>query len=308
MKKSKLVSILCLSPLLFSLGGCAKKDEENMDPKPVDFVIISVHSNAVGCTQCDYIKKWDAEKYYDYQAGFDGVKIAYDCWTREDRPGKGPIYYSQNHSKDHNFTNIYLGQGNGLSTFGPEIGIGEELNESQRGKLFLVKYACGASNIKEDWTERDSPMYPRFINFIKLQMENLKKQGYIGTIKAFCWMQGEGDAYPGHCENNLYGQNLSKFVSQVREDLKEFLKDDTLPFIDATINNAPGVWPNPNEVNESKRWFEQQSENNYLIDTQEEGLHTDQEPYSSPDRAHYDSESQVKLGHLFAKAFKPFLS
>ena len=45
-----------------------------------------------------------------------------------------------------------------------------------------------------------------------------------------------------------------------------------------------------------------------LIDIQEEGLHTDQEPFDEPDLCHYDTESQVKLGHLFAQAFKPFLS
>ena len=44
-----------------------------------------------------------------------------------------------------------------------------------------------------------------------------------------------------------------------------------------------------------------------IIDTISEGLTTSKEPYEQPDIAHYDSLSQIKLGHLFAEAIMKFL-
>ena len=38
----------------------------------------------------------------------------------------------------------------------------------------------------------------------------------------------------------------------------------------------------------------------HLIDTNAEGLTAQNEPEENPDRAHYDSLSEIKLGHLFA--------
>ena len=182
------VRILLLSPVaLSSVVGCTSKKEE---PKPVDVVVISGQSNAVGCTHVNCIStSIGSSKYYEYIEGYPGIQIAYDCWTKDYKDDKA-VYYSQNKPKNKSFTKVMLGQGNSLSTFGPEIGIAESLHEEYDGKLFLIKYACGASNLKDDWATRDSPMYGRFISFVKLQMDNLKAMGYDPTIKAFCWMQG----------------------------------------------------------------------------------------------------------------------
>ena len=124
------------------------------------------------------------------------------------------------------------------------------------------------------------------------------------TIKAFCWMQGEGDSYPGY--HSVYAENLATFVGNVRTELSEFTGGKELPFIDAKINPDREVWEYGPEVNAQKEQFAALSENNYLIDTVAEGLHTDQEPMV-PDKCHYDTESEVKLGNLFAEAFEPFL-
>ena len=78
------------------------------------------------------------------------------------------------------------------------------------------------------------------------------------------------------------------------------------PFVDAGINNSP-QWQYYRKVNEAKQQFADESENNIYIDTIAAGLHTNQEPFDTPDTAHYDTESQVQLGHLFAEAFEPFL-
>ena len=297
------IKFLLLSPLAFSAIGCgsAKKD-----PKPVDVVLISGQSNAVGCTHCKCIKdSFSISKYNEYLNGYPNIQIAFDSWTKDSWTKPGEIYfYSQNKSKNETFTKVMLGQGNGLSTFGPEIGIAEAMNEKYGDKLFLIKYACGASNLKDDWTKRDSPMYGRFINYVKKQINNLKDMGYAPTIKAFCWMQGEGDSYDQYYQ--VYYQNLKEFVTNVRSDLKELSGNKDMPFIDAGINNSP-QWEYYREVNEAKKQFANESDNNFYIDTIAEGLHTNQEPADEIDTAHYDSESQVKLGKLFAKQFEQFL-
>lgn len=302
-------------PMILLSTGCGQNTPEVdppepviVDPVPVDVVIISGQSNAVGCTFSKEIKNSDlgATKYYEYMSGFEGIKIAYDCWTKDD----GPKFYSQNKSKDNNFVKVMLGQGNSLATFGPEIGISEALSENYSGKLFLIKLACGASNLKDDWAQKDSPMYPRLIDYVKKQMKNLEDSGYIPTIKAFCWMQGEGDSYDGYYQKYL--ENTRLFVSNFREDLRSLAGNKDIPFIDAGINNSKDdnglVWQYYKQVNAAKAQFAEESDINIYIDTIAAGMHTNLEPKGDVDPCHYDSESQVLLGHLFADNFEQFLT
>ena len=307
----KLFKFLCLAPLLFVAVSCNNADSNSsnineessamMEPTPVDVIVISGQSNAVGCTHANCItRSIGASKYQDYMRGFETIKIAYDCWTKDE----GPMFYSQNKSKNNDFVKVMLGQGNSEATFGPEIGIAEALHETHANKLFLIKYACGASNLKDDWARRDSPMYGRFVDYVKAQIENLKSKGYIPIIKAFCWMQGEGDSYDQYYQ--VYYDNLKEFVTNLRTDLKEQSGNKDFPFIDAGISNAK-VWQYYRKVNEAKKQFADESDNNFYIDTIAAGMHTDQEPFDTPDECHYDTESEVQLGHLFAEQFEPFL-
>ena len=299
---NKLINLLLLTPMAFSISSCKNKPA----PTPIDVVVISGQSNGVGCTYSQYIKESKGSStYQEYMSGYPGIQIAYDCWTKEVKISGETIFYSQNKSKDNDFVKVMLGQGNSLSTFGPEIGISEKLHEKYEGKLFLIKYACGASNLKDDWKDRKSPMYRRFIEYVKNQMDNLKSKNYAPTIKAMCWMQGEGDSYDKYYQ--VYYESTKEFVGNLREDLRELSGDEDFAFIDAGINNST-QWEFYAEVNEAKKKFAKESDKNVYIDTIEAGLHTDQEPRGEPDTAHYDSESQIELGHLFAEHFEQFLS
>ena len=80
----------------------------------------------------------------------------------------------------------------------------------------------------------------------------------------------------------------------------------TLPFIDAGISGYE-EWVYFSQVNKAKKEFAEESEYNFYFNTIQAGLHTDQEPYGNPDGAHYDSDSEVQLGHLFADIFEQFL-
>ena len=117
-------------------------------------------------------------------------------------------------------------------------------------------------------------------------------------------MQGEGDSWDGYYQE--YFDNLSGFASNIRADLKDMAGNKDVPFIDAGISNSKD-WQYYRQVNDAKKQFAALSENNIYIDTVAAGLHTDQEPFFSPDKCHYDSPSQVLLGNLFAQAFEPFL-
>lgn len=303
----RLSRLLLLSPLVFSTVGCGENNPGNnhQEPKPVDVVIISGQSNAVGCTHSECLPdSMGAEKYDEYFTGYPSIQIAYDCWTKDWPTADTVTFYSQNVSKKNGFVKVTLGQGNTRSTFGPEVGIAESLHEKYGNELFLIKYACGASNLKDDWLGRRSPMYPRLIEYVKLQMNKLIEEGYLPTIRAFCWMQGEGDSYPGYY--SVYLDNLRQFVSDIREDLKDLAGGQDIPFIDAGISSAP-VWEYYRQVNDAKKAFAEESEKNIYIDTIGAGLHTDQEPSYEVDIYHYDSESEIQLGRLFAEAIKPFL-
>lgn len=289
--------LLLLTPVAIFSAGCNKEK-----PAKVDVIVISGQSNAVGCTFSGELTRGDnVDKYFEYRDGYEQIKIAFDSWTKDVNPTR---FYSQNKSYNDEFIKVKLGQGNSTDTFGPEIGIAEKLHEKYANKLFIIKYACGASNLKDDWASRNSFMYKGLINYVKARMQTLKDMGYDPTIKAFCWMQGEGDSYDGYYQH--YYNNLKGFVGNVREDLIHLSGEKEVPFVDAGISDAE-PWVYYKQVNDAKKQFANENENNFYIDTIAEGLHTNQEPYGNVDPCHYDSESQVKLGHLFADAFERFL-
>lgn len=288
--------LLLLAPLAFSSTGCNEKSNK------INVVVISGQSNAVGCTFSECLTSCrDSNKISEYTKGYDNIKISFDSWTKDVNPLN---YYSQNHSYAYEFVKVQLGQGNSKNTFGPEIGIAESMHKKYGNKLYIIKFACGASNLKDDWTHRNSLMYSRMIDYVREQVQNLKNLGYEPTIKAFCWMQGEGDSYDGYYQS--YYENLKEFVGNLRTDLLDLSGDKEVPFIDAGISDAE-PWVYYDEVNIAKKQFANESENNFYIDTISAGLHTNQEPFNNIDVCHYDSDSQLKLGYLFSQTFEQFL-
>ena len=303
MKRS--ICFMALSSILFSAVSCGETKNTPTKDNSVDVVIISGQSNAVGCTKVEYIPETVGfERYQAFLNGYPEIQIAHDCWTKDWPASGGVTFYPQNTSRNNNFVKTALGQGNGLETFGPEIGIAEEMHERYANKLYLIKFACGGSNLKDDWLARTSPMYPKLIQYVKNQMDNLVKKGLKPTIKAFCWMQGEGDSYSGYYQ--VYQDNLRSFVSNIRTDLRDLAGNMDIPFIDAGISDAT-EWQYYKEVNAAKAAFAEESPNNIYIDTIAAGMHTNKEPTFNPDICHYDSDSEILLGHLFAQAFEPFL-
>ena len=108
--------------------------------------------------------------------------------------------------------------------------------------------------------------------------------------------------------NNIE-QVYQRWLSLAKDDpdlIKELSGNKDFPFIDAGISNAK-VWQFYRKVNEAKQQFAGDSDNNFYIDTIGAGMHTNLEPVGNVDADHYDSASEVLLGHLFAESFEQFL-
>ena len=117
---------LVLSPLILCVSGCSTtpaSSESSSAPSveppssssvipdlgPVDVVLISGQSNAVGCTYCDYLfETMGSDKYAEYSNGYPSIQIAYDCWTK-DYASSNPSFSSQNSSRRNNFVDVALG-------------------------------------------------------------------------------------------------------------------------------------------------------------------------------------------------------
>ena len=281
---------------------------KNKSMKDVNVIILSGQSNAIGCKNSEFIiQTMGKEKYDQYNAGFKDVKIAFNNWDC-DYTSAARTKTLQNYSKGGKFVDVQLGQGNVPENFGPEVGMAEELHEKFGNKLYIIKCACGASNLNDDWADSNSDMFLNLKNFVGKKMEELKDSGLNPILRAFCWMQGEGDSYNGYYQ--YYGFNLERLKYNLDTEFLKYTEDNNLPFIDAGIgpgydrDEKKNTWEFYQEVNTQKIQFAAKSDSNIFIDTIAEGLHSDQEP---KDYVHYDSESVIKLGHLFARAYEPFL-
>ena len=121
-----------------------------------------------------------------------------------------------------------------------------------------------------------------------------------------CWMQGESDSFS--VENGVnYENHLTNFIGDIRKHFKSYLSKDGMAFVDAYIADNPMYWVYCDYVNESKKNVADSSPMNVVIDTIAHGLSCSEEPVGTVDMAHYDSLSEIKLGHLFAEEVAKFL-
>ena len=93
--------LFLLSPVVFSTIGCQNKPEEPKELKPIDVVVISGQSNAVGCTHIKCLKRsMGSTKESEYMKGYPDIQIAYDCWTKDVRADNSFYFYSQKTQKN----------------------------------------------------------------------------------------------------------------------------------------------------------------------------------------------------------------
>ena len=265
--------------------------------KKATVILLGGQSNASGCSLVEYLgKNVSAEKFAEYQNGYDNVYINYLA--------------GQNVSQA--FVKCATLQGEPAGTFGPELGLAEKLHEMYPDEMFfIVKCAWGGTNLFEQWLSPSSSgktgkLYKQFVAFVETSLEYLESKNYDVEIRGMCWMQGESDAFSARNAED-YGKHLNNLITDIRKEFAQYAPEEGIAFVDAYIAANPAYWVYYEKVNQGKDEVAQKSDLNRLVDTISAELTCSNEPEGNPDLAHYDSMSQIKLGNLFAEELAPFL-
>ena len=312
MKKSQRICIFVISicsAIILVLGICfgmyqyfnqfnRQKELPIGHGQKVSVILLAGQSNAVGCSLNQYLQKnVSRQKYKEYQNGYDKIYINH--------------YTGYNESKG--FIKTSTNQGETDDYFGPEVGLAEKLHEMYPDEFFIViKYAWSGTNLYEQWlspssTGNTGPLYQGFVQFVKQNINDLNNKGYSTEIVGMCWMQGESDSATVESATN-YENNLKNLINDVRIEFAENAATNGIAFIDAYIADKNNWWPQSALINQSKQNVANLAVNNIVIDSNAHGLRCDKEPVEAPDMAHYDSLSQIKLGHLFAEQVAQFFT
>lgn len=259
-------------------------------------ILLGGQSNASGCSRDDYLQKnVSKEKYAEYANGYDNVYINYLS---------GP-------KMSNGFVKCTTLQGELDGCFGPELGMAEKLHALYPDEtFFIIKCAWGGTNLFDQWRSPSSSgktgtLYKQFASYVETSIRYLESKNYDIKIEAMCWMQGESDSFSTENATN-YETHLTNFIKDIRKKFARYASSDGIAFIDAYIADNPVYWVYCALVNQSKQAVADASAMNTVINTVAEGLSCAEEPKDAPDLAHYDSISQIKLGHLFAEKAAKF--
>lgn len=309
--KKALIVFLIIFVLVFIclIASTAIKDEQEIAYRIEDtlldgggrkakIIILAGQSNAAGCSLDEYLRKnVSSEKYLEYSEGYDNVYINYNCSYRNMSFGFVPCKTNQGETEGY---------------FGPELGLAEKLHNEYPDELFFIlKCAWSGTDLFNQWLSPSSKgktgvLYKSFIKFLEQNINYLKLKNYDIMIEGLCWMQGESDSF--HKEFTIqYEEHLNNFIMDIRNRFGKYSSSDGIALIDALIADNPVYWVFCEQVNQSKWNVANSSSINVVIDTNAEGLACKEEPTDKPDLAHYDSLSEIKLGHLFFEYLKPFL-
>lgn len=251
-------------------------------------IILLGQSNASGCSIVEYLKlNTTAEEFNKYEQGFNNIYINY-CID------------DHLFSSNGKFVNVDLTCGCGNGFFGPEVGMSEILSsEFSNETIFILKYTMSGYSLNHHWlnNRKRGDIYDACIKYLYTYLDFLITKNYNISVDAICWMQGESDTT--NEKGKLYYNNQKAFVSYLRSDLAKY--NQNIYFIDAGISSSPYCLPAYDLVNDAKFKFSELSELNIYFSTIANGLTTLYEPDYDPDLGHYDSLSEIKLGHLFAQ-------
>lgn len=265
--------------------------------KEATVILLGGQSNASGCSLDEYLKRnISPEKYTEYQNGYDNVYINFLSGA----------------NKSQEFVKCSTLQGELDGSFGPELGLAEKLNKLYPDRtFFIIKCAWGGTNLYAQWLSPSSSgktgkLYQQFVAYVESSLEYLVSKNYDVKIEGMCWMQGESDSLTVDTSTS-YGVHLTNFIKDIRKEFSEYASLDGIAFIDAYIAANPAYWVYYEAVNQGKLEVAQLSPLNVVIDTITAGLSCALEPEENPDIPHYDSLSQIQLGHLYAEHIAPFL-
>ncbi|WP_223129385.1 sialate O-acetylesterase [Sinomicrobium weinanense] len=182
------------------------------------------------------------------------------------------------------------------SSFGPELGICEELSAHFPHREFvLVKYAVGGSSMY-DWavdydpekvTTMGTPEFGKLYDSLIYHTRKTIKGKKVEPV-ALVWMQGETDARFTAAGKDYY-TGFQKLISNIRKDMGQ----QDLPVLYGRINPVTERYPGAELVQKAQEKIEQDVAYTYMIST--DGLD------KKHDELHYSSQGQIELGHRFGK-------
>ena len=310
-KRTKIITAALIGTVLIAIGCflgiyLSSKNKINFtikdtlpdgNGKSARIILLAGQSNASGCSLDEYLQKnVTEEKYKEYQNGYDNVYINYLSGS----------------NRSNEFVKCATLQGEIAGGFGPELGLAEKLNELYPDEtFFIIKCAWGGTNLYEQWLSPSSKgktgsLYQEFTAFVETSVKYLVSKNYDVKIEGMCWMQGESDCF-SVADSEAYGEHLRNFIKDIRKKFAKYAAPDGIAFVDAYIADNPVFWVYCEAVNRGKREVAAESPMNALVDTIAAGLTCANEPADSPDLAHYDSMSEIKLGHLFAEEIIKYL-
>lgn len=308
-KKSHPMKKYTLSLIPFLLASCGNNSDsidysmnmndhfevctslEKVQGKKARVIALLGQSNATGCSLTAYLKDHvTAEKYQEYEDGYEDVRINY-CLDDHSFTSYGQFVK----------TNLDCGAGKGF--FGSEVSMAETLSQNRKEEedFFILKYTMSGYSLNFHWLtdQKRGTIYQPCVKFLKQYLTSLQDSGYQVDLTSICWMQGESDTTEEKAKK--YYNNQVALASYLREDLKDFSEDGIIYFIDAGISNSPYCEPGYPTVNQAKKKFSENSPYNIYFSTIDLGFTVDQEPTGDPDWGHYDSMSEIALGHRFAE-------
>lgn len=274
--------------------------------RKANVIILAGQSNAVGVGFTKYLPEhFDRETIDLFYHGFDNF----------------PIWYVSHDIRSDGFvkTRVNCTEAS-KDTLGPEVGIAKRLSEVYPDETFyIIKCAFGATSMHFSWRAPSSGVpyreelvaqpaqalidpaaqfsgwcYNACFKLLRESFQAMRTAGLEPCVKAFCWMQGEGDALPEYVKDYL--DRYDALLSDLRSAFAPEFEGCT--FIDAGISQ---VWENYEEMNAKKAAYAE-AHGYKFIDTVGAGLTTLSEPYEEPDIYHYDLCSTIRLGELFAEA------
>lgn len=274
--------------------------------KKAKVIILAGQSNAVGVGFVKYLPcHFDKETVDEILAGYENI----------------PIYYVSHDIKSNGFvkTGVNCTEAS-KDTLGPEVGIARVISKKYTDeKIYIIKCAFGATSLTYDWIspesgvpyladiEANAPLaindprhrfegwcYNSFVKALEGGFAALSDMGFEPEVKAFCWMQGEGDAEMG-VPAEKYIDTYDKMLLDMKKRFAPYFEG--CKYIEAGISE---LWQNFDALNQAKKEYADKNGHAY-IDTIAAGLTTKNEPHEEPDTAHYDVDSAIKLGELFAE-------
>lgn len=245
---------------------------------PIDVVILAGQSNMSGVgfnfEASTYLSD---DEYQKVSNGIEGVYI-YACNDLANA-NLGCAYLP--------YSKVKFGYGGYEILFGPEVGFALECQKAKKN-IVIIKYTAAGMPMNHFLEDGDIANNMKF--FLISCLHDLISKGYIPTIRAVCWMQGEGDCDYGNA--STYYEKEKRLIKYLRDDF-----NSNLIFIDARVTDWQLINPNcfQDLVNDAKEKIIQEEDLCFLIDSTglQKGL----------DGAHYNTKSTIELGRRFGRSF-----